>query len=107
MVGKEFADASAPKWFYLYAVTDLSVNFDDVEDLQEDKDVTTGLKKIEKGQMVRLQNEPKNMAKFKKLKRLVVYIKSNHGETDKTLVHQISLIRNIPGENKGKEGGKS
>merc|ERR1712129_105785 len=87
---------SAPKLLFIYAVNDLNVNFDDLETMQEDKDITTGLKKVNgKGQMVKLQNEPKNMAKFKKLKYLAVCIKSNHKETDRTLLHSITLIQNF------------
>ena len=77
----------------------LKKSFDDLEAMQPDKDITTGLNKVERGQMIKLQNEPKNVSKFKKLKCLAVYIRSNHKETERTLVHSITLLHNFSENN--------
>ena len=96
MDAKQFEGVSAPKSIFIFAVRDLNVSFDDLEAMQPDKDITTGLNKVERGQMIKLQNEPKNVSKFKKLKCLAIYIRSNHKETERTLVHSITLINSKP-----------
>eukprot|EP01084_Bolivina_argentea_P229073 386710_1 len=84
-------DISAPKLISLYPTKHLNIDFGDMNGLNPAVSVECSNKKLKNGQMIKLTN---NM-KFKYLKYLVVYVKSNQSGTENTYFNGILFNNDI------------
>ena len=82
---------SPPKEVEIFKIDDLSKDFDDVHDMKPNHSVSCSAKKLVKGQVINLKKKSKIAVKFKKIKYLALFIKSNQKETEKTFLSGIIL----------------
>eukprot|EP01084_Bolivina_argentea_P281634 481896_1 len=87
----DYVDMSAPKTILIYKTKHLNVNFDDVANMKYDKRISCSTKKLNKGQVFKLNNN----IKFKYVKYLVIHIKSNQNGTEQTYLNGISFNVNL------------
>eukprot|EP01084_Bolivina_argentea_P150186 262290_1 len=80
---------SGPKEVQLYALSNLKINFYDLQPIKSDKKINCKQNKLEKGQNINLQTKSQDAIKFNKIKYFAIYIKSNQNETKKTCVSSI------------------
>eukprot|EP01083_Nonionella_stella_P116649 346763_1 len=92
-------DVSEPKKVHIFHLKNLNVNFDDIKQKKPNKSMDCSTKKLAKGQKIKLQQTPENAIKdihiwngtFKKTQYLAIYVESNQGNTEKTLINHIKL----------------
>lgn len=82
-------ERSAPKEIQIFKIDDLSKDFNDVQEMKKDHSVNCKPNKLAKGQSVNLQKKAKIAVKFKKVRCLAIWIKSNQAETEKTYLSGI------------------
>eukprot|EP01084_Bolivina_argentea_P168165 291700_1 len=95
----EKIDASQPKQINVYKIENLNINFNDLSNIKYDVKIDCNVKKLEKGQNIKLQKTTKNVIKFNKIKYLAIYIKTNQNNTENTFVNAIKLKGNVKIEN--------
>eukprot|EP01084_Bolivina_argentea_P028201 52425_1 len=84
-------EASAPKSIYIYKTNHININFNDIKLMRSDKTVKCNLKKLNKGQTIKLNTSSKNAIKFQKVQYLVIYIASNQNHTEQTYLSGIFI----------------
>eukprot|EP01084_Bolivina_argentea_P251926 422722_1 len=84
---EEDRDMSPPKIVHIFKTNHLNLNFDDIESIKSDKTVKCSIKKLNKGQIFKF----KDNVKFKHVKYLVIYIKSNQNDAETTYLNGIVL----------------
>eukprot|EP01084_Bolivina_argentea_P264755 448585_1 len=99
----EDIDISGPKDVLIYKILDLNINFDDLLSIQPDKSIKCNIKKLEKGQNISLQKTSKSAIKFKKIKYLAIYVKTNQKNTENTIINGIKFKINAENNNNSKE----
>eukprot|EP01083_Nonionella_stella_P138253 420746_1 len=82
--GSDDMDVSGPKQIHVYLVKDLNKNFDDLEQLTPHKSKRCKEENLSRGQIIKLKQP-------KKTQKLIIYIASNHGDTEKTSINSISF----------------
>eukprot|EP01084_Bolivina_argentea_P301913 521006_1 len=82
-------NASPPKLVSVYKTKNLNIDYDDLNSMKAHKTVKCSTKKLAKGQIIKLQDQSKNSIKFKKVRYLVIYIKTNQNDTEHTYVNSI------------------
>eukprot|EP01084_Bolivina_argentea_P104392 186924_1 len=85
-------DMSLPKRIDIYKIDSLNKDFDDINSIKTaNKSYTCSSKKLMKGQTIKLKDKSKNAVKFKKIKFVAIYIKSNQQDTEKTYLNGIKF----------------
>eukprot|EP01083_Nonionella_stella_P284916 969894_1 len=86
-------DVSEPKKVHIFHLKDLNVdvNFDDIQQKKPNNSIDCSIKKMAKGQRIKLQQTSKNAITFKKTQYLAIYVESNQGDTEKTLINHIKF----------------
>ena len=85
-------ETSLSKDVNIYKLSNVDIDFDDLESLKPDKSVECSIHKLSKGQNITLQTESKLALKFKSIQYLAIFIKTNQNETQKTLINNILFI---------------
>eukprot|EP01084_Bolivina_argentea_P172994 299638_1 len=80
-------DISPPKQVDVYKMKNLNISFADLTSLKPDKSIICSLKKLHKGQNIKL----KKTIKFKQTRYLAVYIKSNQNDAENTYINSIQF----------------
>eukprot|EP01084_Bolivina_argentea_P092294 166067_1 len=87
---------SGPKEVNLYIVKDLNLSFEDIDSLQPNYSGTCESNKLASGHKIKLSKlSAKKAFKFKRVKFLVVFIKSNQNNTEKTYLNGITFNKKI------------
>eukprot|EP01084_Bolivina_argentea_P051181 94139_1 len=76
-----------PKKIYIYKIDNLNKSFADIKEMKPDKSVKCSPKKLNKGQVIKLNN--KIAIKYTKIRFLAVFIASNQRTTEKTYLNAI------------------
>eukprot|EP01084_Bolivina_argentea_P299260 515819_1 len=84
-------DMSPPKQIHIYKTKNLNINFDDLRTLSVDKSINCSIKKLAKGQKIKLQKQAKTALKFKSTKYLAIYVESNQATTQTTSINLIKF----------------
>eukprot|EP01084_Bolivina_argentea_P276342 471524_1 len=92
-------EISPPNQVHLYKISNLSINFDDVQSLTPNKSVKCSAKKLAKGQNIKLQNNSKNAIHFSQIQFLAIYIQSNQNDTDATYLNGIKFKLKVDDKN--------
>eukprot|EP01084_Bolivina_argentea_P140409 246836_1 len=74
--GDDEMDVSGPKQIHVYLVKDLNKNFGDLKQMTPHKSKRCKEGNLSRGQIIKLKQP-------KKTQKLIIYIASNHGDTEK------------------------
>eukprot|EP01084_Bolivina_argentea_P076714 139065_1 len=92
-------DTSSPKQVHIYKISNLHLNFDDINAIKPDVSIHCTKTKLEnKGQNIKLQKQSKNAIKFKQIKYMCIYIKSNQNDTELTHINSIIFKGHVDSE---------
>lgn len=84
-------DASPPKQVYIFKLSNLDQDFEDIKRLKPHKSIICSSTKLSNGQHVNLRKKISKPLAFKKVKYLAIFIESNQHDTEYTYLHGISL----------------
>eukprot|EP01083_Nonionella_stella_P050147 133485_1 len=84
-------DASPPKLVHIYKTAHNHLNFDDMESMEPDLSITCSSRALKKGKRINLTKirKPKIALKFKKIKFVAMFIKSNQTDTETTFINGV------------------
>ena len=79
----------------IYKLQNMNINFNDIESLKIQKSIKCNLKKLLKGQSIKLQSNSKLAILFEHVEYLAIYIKSNQNDTERTIINAIDKTINF------------
>ena len=85
-------DVSPPKHVNIYKLKHLDLDFDDFDSINPDKSINCEIKKLSKGELIKLESKSKMAMTFSKIQYLAIYIKSNQKNTEITNINAIQLM---------------
>ena len=92
-------EASPPKQIYIFKLSHLNHNFEDIKGLKPHKSLICSTKKLSKGQNVNLRKNISKPLAFAKVEYMAIFIESNQGDTDNTYFHGLSFKGESNGTN--------
>eukprot|EP01084_Bolivina_argentea_P167891 291259_1 len=87
-------DASPPKLIQIYKTDNIDVDFSDISSMKADLSIQCKTKTLNRGQRIKLQKQSNNVIKFKKVRCLVIHVKSNQHDTEQTYLNGIIFVEN-------------
>merc|ERR1711997_61804 len=95
-MGEEEEECAAPKNVLLYRVGSLTKDFDDAQKLKADFKFKCKMDKLSSanGHVAKLKKKAKSAVKFGKLEKLMIFIKDNQSECEKTFISGIKFEGN-------------
>ena len=84
-------EASPPKQIYIYKLSHLNQDFEDIKGLKPHKSLICSTRRLSKGQNVSLRKNISKPLAFAKVKFMAIFIESNQGDTDKTYIHGLAF----------------
>eukprot|EP01083_Nonionella_stella_P073289 198072_1 len=85
---------SEPKHIGLFKVDSIDKDFDDMQNMIPDVNVVCKREKLKEGQSINVKKKATNSVKFGKLRKLIIYIKSNIDDQQKTYLNGIRFVGN-------------
>ena len=84
-------NASSPGKIYIKRVSQININFDDIGSLKKGKLIKCCVRKLQKGQRIDLNKDLRNVAKFKNIKYLAIFIETNQDKTEFTYLNGLTF----------------
>eukprot|EP01083_Nonionella_stella_P125063 378076_1 len=82
---------SRPHVIHIYKSDNISLSFDDVSSMKPDKSIECEVNGLREGQTVTFSNDIQTAIKFKKVRCLVIYVKSNQDGIKRTFLNGITM----------------
>ena len=84
-------EASPPKFIHIFKTDDINNNFSHFDSIKPDVSIECKPKKLNKGQKIKLQKQAKYVGRFRGIKCLAIYIKTNQNDTELTYLSGLKV----------------
>eukprot|EP01083_Nonionella_stella_P245181 852521_1 len=97
--GSKENDTSAPQLVHIYKTNHINFDFENITNLKADRTAKCLTKKLNKGQLIKLDKSAANAIKFKTVQYLIIYIQTNQLDTENTFLNGISFNQTQTSQN--------